>query len=198
MQHDHAVVLGAGMAGLFAARVLSEKFDRVTVIDRDPLAREKQVKVKVTAPYQPVLPGEIAPGTGLHAVDFTGLTITPAFAGSVQDTNGTVGFDVTADQPASWTPADSITVAVTHVEVSNGTAPGTVTCPAALAAGDVWVDVQGSLTDTAADSRSTAPITSAAVTPASSPPQGNPSRNRRAWLTYPRTVPVARSRSASR
>ena len=49
----------------------------MTVIDRDPLAREKQVKVKVTAPYQPVLPGEIAPGTGLHAVDFTGLTITP-------------------------------------------------------------------------------------------------------------------------
>ncbi len=33
----HAVVLGAGMAGLFAARVLSERFDRVTVIDRDPL-----------------------------------------------------------------------------------------------------------------------------------------------------------------
>src|SRR3954464_14632015 len=49
----------------------------VTVIDRDPLAREKQVKAKVTAPYQPVLPGEIAPRPGLHAVDFTGLTITP-------------------------------------------------------------------------------------------------------------------------
>jgi hypothetical protein len=49
----------------------------VTVIDRDPEAREKQVKVKVTAPYQPVLPGEIMPGSGLHAVDFTGLTITP-------------------------------------------------------------------------------------------------------------------------
>ena len=42
----------------------------VTVIDRDPEAREKQVKVKVSAPVQPVLPGEIAPGTGLHAVDF--------------------------------------------------------------------------------------------------------------------------------
>src|ERR687886_492746 len=49
----------------------------VTVIDRDPLAREKQVKVKVTAPVQPVLSGEIAPGTGLHAVEFEGLTITP-------------------------------------------------------------------------------------------------------------------------
>ena len=49
----------------------------VTVIDRDPAAREKQLKVKVAAPYQPVLPGEIMPGTGLHAVDFDGLTITP-------------------------------------------------------------------------------------------------------------------------
>jgi hypothetical protein len=49
----------------------------VTVIDRDPEAREKQVKVKVTAPVQPVLPGEIAQGTGLHAVDFVGITVTP-------------------------------------------------------------------------------------------------------------------------
>jgi hypothetical protein len=49
----------------------------LTGIDRDPDAREKQVKVKVTAAVQPVLPGEIMPGTGLHAVEFTGLTITP-------------------------------------------------------------------------------------------------------------------------
>src|SRR3954453_3430646 len=49
----------------------------VTVIDRDREAREKQVKVKVTSPVQPVLPGEIMPGSGLHAVEFTGLTITP-------------------------------------------------------------------------------------------------------------------------
>lgn len=33
----HAVVLGAGMGGLLAARVLSDAFDRVTVIERDPL-----------------------------------------------------------------------------------------------------------------------------------------------------------------
>ena len=37
MTNRHAVVLGAGMAGLLAARVLGESFDRVTVIDRDPL-----------------------------------------------------------------------------------------------------------------------------------------------------------------
>ncbi|GAA1961391.1 FAD-dependent oxidoreductase [Catenulispora subtropica] len=34
---DHAVVLGASMAGLLAARVLSESFERVTVVERDVL-----------------------------------------------------------------------------------------------------------------------------------------------------------------
>ncbi|HKT00563.1 MAG TPA: FAD-binding monooxygenase [Rugosimonospora sp.] len=33
----HAVVLGAGMAGLLVARVLADAFDRVTVVDRDEL-----------------------------------------------------------------------------------------------------------------------------------------------------------------
>ncbi|MFE2099022.1 FAD-dependent oxidoreductase, partial [Streptomyces sp. NPDC059468] len=34
---SHCVVLGASIGGLFAARVLSDTFDRVTVIDRDAL-----------------------------------------------------------------------------------------------------------------------------------------------------------------
>ncbi|MFD9306642.1 NAD(P)/FAD-dependent oxidoreductase [Streptomyces sp. NPDC060048] len=34
---DHAVVLGAGMAGMLAARVLARRFARVTVIERDQL-----------------------------------------------------------------------------------------------------------------------------------------------------------------
>jgi len=34
---DHAIVIGTGMAGLFAARVLSDTFTRVTVLDRDTL-----------------------------------------------------------------------------------------------------------------------------------------------------------------
>ncbi len=49
----------------------------VTCIDRDPEARAKEVKVKVTAPVQPVLPEEVLPGSGLRMVDFGGLTITP-------------------------------------------------------------------------------------------------------------------------
>jgi len=34
---DHAIVMGASMAGLLAARVLSEHYQRVTVIERDEL-----------------------------------------------------------------------------------------------------------------------------------------------------------------
>jgi hypothetical protein len=34
---DHAVVLGAGMAGLLASRVLADAYGRVTVVERDPL-----------------------------------------------------------------------------------------------------------------------------------------------------------------
>jgi 2-polyprenyl-6-methoxyphenol hydroxylase-like FAD-dependent oxidoreductase len=33
----HAVVLGASLAGLFTARVLTETFERVTLVDRDTL-----------------------------------------------------------------------------------------------------------------------------------------------------------------
>lgn len=33
----HAIVVGAGMAGLLAARVLADHFDRVTIVDRDRL-----------------------------------------------------------------------------------------------------------------------------------------------------------------
>ncbi len=35
---EHAIVIGGSMAGLLAARVLSESYDRVTVLDRDVLA----------------------------------------------------------------------------------------------------------------------------------------------------------------
>ena len=37
MRHDHAVVAGASMAGLLAAHVLADSFDRVTVVEPDEL-----------------------------------------------------------------------------------------------------------------------------------------------------------------
>ena len=36
-QRNHAVVIGCSLAGLFAARVLSDHFERVTIIERDPV-----------------------------------------------------------------------------------------------------------------------------------------------------------------
>ena len=40
VQGEQAVVIGAGMAGLLAARVLADVFDKVTVIERDPFPDE--------------------------------------------------------------------------------------------------------------------------------------------------------------
>jgi 2-polyprenyl-6-methoxyphenol hydroxylase-like FAD-dependent oxidoreductase len=37
---DHAIVVGASVAGLPAARVLSDYFDRVTIVERDPLPEQ--------------------------------------------------------------------------------------------------------------------------------------------------------------
>jgi 2-polyprenyl-6-methoxyphenol hydroxylase-like FAD-dependent oxidoreductase len=44
---SHAVVIGASMAGLLAARILSEHFDRVTLIDRDKLPDEPDFRGSV-------------------------------------------------------------------------------------------------------------------------------------------------------
>jgi hypothetical protein len=48
----------------------------VEVIDADPEARQRTVKVKVAAQYQPVLP-DPAPGSPFTAVEFEGMTATP-------------------------------------------------------------------------------------------------------------------------
>ena len=45
--HRHgtqAIVLGASMAGLLTARVLSEHFERVTIIERDPVADRPEAR----------------------------------------------------------------------------------------------------------------------------------------------------------
>jgi 2-polyprenyl-6-methoxyphenol hydroxylase-like FAD-dependent oxidoreductase len=43
-RHGHAVVIGASIAGLLAARVLSEHFERVTVVERDTLGDDPQAR----------------------------------------------------------------------------------------------------------------------------------------------------------
>jgi 2-polyprenyl-6-methoxyphenol hydroxylase-like FAD-dependent oxidoreductase len=42
VEHGHALVMGGSMAGLLAARVLSERFDKVTIVERDVLPRQPE------------------------------------------------------------------------------------------------------------------------------------------------------------
>jgi hypothetical protein len=48
----------------------------VEVIDADPEARQRTVKVKVAAQVQPVLPSP-PPGSPFTAIEFEGMTVTP-------------------------------------------------------------------------------------------------------------------------
>ena len=48
----------------------------VEVIDADPEARQRTVKVKVASEFQPVLPAPVA-GSPFTAVEFEGMTVTP-------------------------------------------------------------------------------------------------------------------------
>jgi glycine/D-amino acid oxidase-like deaminating enzyme len=41
---QHAVVIGASMAGMLASRVLSDHFERVTIIEREQLPQEAQAR----------------------------------------------------------------------------------------------------------------------------------------------------------
>ena len=46
---QHAVVIGGSIAGLMAARVLTDHFDRVTVLDRDHIDAQTAVHKSVPA-----------------------------------------------------------------------------------------------------------------------------------------------------
>ncbi|BCI51372.1 hypothetical protein NIIDNTM18_06500 [Mycolicibacterium litorale] len=50
---EHAVVCGASMAGLLAARVLTDHYDRVTVVERDVLTDEAVARKGVPQGCQP-------------------------------------------------------------------------------------------------------------------------------------------------
>ena len=41
---EHAVVIGGSIAGLLAARALSDHFARVTVLERDPISADPQAR----------------------------------------------------------------------------------------------------------------------------------------------------------
>ena len=55
-QERHAVVIGASIAGVLAARVLAEHYDRVTLVDRDEM------------PSRPVIRGGVPQGRHVHGL----------------------------------------------------------------------------------------------------------------------------------
>ncbi|WP_226041611.1 NAD(P)/FAD-dependent oxidoreductase [Natrinema sp. DC36] len=79
-RRDHAVVLGASMAGLLAARVLCDRFEAVTLIERDPLPDEAIPR-----------PG-IPQGRHIHAMQKAGQAtledLFPGYSDEVTDAGG--------------------------------------------------------------------------------------------------------------
>jgi 2-polyprenyl-6-methoxyphenol hydroxylase-like FAD-dependent oxidoreductase len=88
---SHAVVIGAGMAGLAAARVLTERYDRVTVLERDSLPASAEPRRGV--PHGRHAHGLLARGREALEELFPGLTKDLV-------TDGAVPGDLLGD--ASW------------------------------------------------------------------------------------------------
>src|ERR1700733_9007717 len=84
---SHAVVLGASMGGLLAARVLADFYDHVTVVDRDIL------------PVDPVNRRGVPQGRMIHAIQSRGTQILDElFPGFLEE--------LAAKGVGSWTNGD--------------------------------------------------------------------------------------------
>ncbi len=77
-----------------------------------------------------------------------GLTLNPSFSGTITDTKGQIGFDVSGNDVTNWQTGPA-TLALSHVEVSNQAVPAGLSCPAATD-GQIWFDLAGRLTDSKA------------------------------------------------
>ena len=77
----HALVIGGSMAGLLAARVLSEHFERVTILERDPLTDE--VEPRKGVPQGRHVHGLLAGGAAILEEYFPDLFATLAQDGAI-------------------------------------------------------------------------------------------------------------------
>src|SRR6185369_12273385 len=79
----HAVVLGASMAGLLAAKVLADRFERVTVVERDRLGDD-------AAPRKGV-----PQGRHVHGIYSTGVAVLeelfPGIVGELLEAGSSTG-----------------------------------------------------------------------------------------------------------
>lgn len=98
-QNQHAIVIGGSIAGLLAARVLSEYFQQVTIVDRDQLPLTAEPRRGVPQSVQP------------HVLFTKGYRILEALFPGIDDalaTAGAIPFDWGKDflyfQAGRWSP----------------------------------------------------------------------------------------------
>jgi 2-polyprenyl-6-methoxyphenol hydroxylase-like FAD-dependent oxidoreductase len=80
-QRKHAIVIGCSLAGLFAARVLSDHFERVTIIERDPV--NDRPESRKGQPQTRHLHGLLAQGLTIIKELFPGLQETMVDGGAM-------------------------------------------------------------------------------------------------------------------
>jgi 2-polyprenyl-6-methoxyphenol hydroxylase-like FAD-dependent oxidoreductase len=95
----HALIIGASMAGLLAARVLSDHFERVTIIERDDLPQNGEYRAGV--PQARHLHVMLVRGERILEDLFPGFTDDLKAAGAVQ---GVWGLDNAFYTVGGWTP----------------------------------------------------------------------------------------------
>lgn len=95
----HAIVIGGSMAGLLAARVLSERFDRVTIIERDELPDGAEYRNGV--PQARHLHSLLIKGQEIMDDLFPGFTEEMTAEGCP---HGTWGWDLAFLVTGGWTP----------------------------------------------------------------------------------------------
>lgn len=95
----HAVVIGAGISGLCSARVLADHFDRVTIVERDPLPKEPESRKGV--PQSRYLHVMLAQGRRVLEKLFPGLDAEMDAAGAPQIE---FGADTLIRFPPGWLP----------------------------------------------------------------------------------------------
>jgi 2-polyprenyl-6-methoxyphenol hydroxylase-like FAD-dependent oxidoreductase len=103
---EHAVVVGASISGILAARVLSDGFDQVTVVERDELPDEPTTRDGAPHARQPhvlqeagrVIIEDLFPGYGDDLVSEGGLIIDMASDFNFYDEDGYVA-DISTQMP---------------------------------------------------------------------------------------------------
>ncbi|PWK81467.1 flavin-dependent dehydrogenase [Lentzea atacamensis] len=103
MYSDRALVIGAGFAGLLAARVLSESYGDVVLVERDQITVDTEHRAGIPQAHHPH--ALLARGAEALEALFPKLGAELAAAGAVE---ADLGSDFMSRAPAGWAPRDPI------------------------------------------------------------------------------------------